>query len=91
MTVEKNAGSDAADGKLVDSGTVDGGPTDGEPGDNGTDDRGPGDREPGDGRPAAISPALLLMMLGRQVREKTDAELRNQGSVSYTHLTLPTN
>ena len=36
-------------------------------------------------QPAAISPALLLMMLGRQVREKTDAELRNQG-LSLRHL-----
>ena len=45
----------------------------------------PADSEAANGRPAAISPALLLMMLGRQVREKTDAELRNQG-LSLRHL-----
>lgn len=48
-------------------------------------DSGAVDGGPDDGRPAAISPALLLMMLGRQVREKTDAELRNQG-LSLRHL-----
>ncbi|TCM38163.1 MarR family winged helix-turn-helix transcriptional regulator [Kribbella sp. VKM Ac-2568] len=45
----------------------------------------PADSEAANGRSAAISPALLLMMLGRQVREKTDAELRNRG-LSLRHL-----